>query len=154
MSFAQLFRQENLVCGLKAADRDGCFVELLDALVANREITKSESAAALEAIRNREKIGSTGIGSGVAIPHVKLPGAKKLAATIGVHAEGVDFNAIDGEPVNVIFLIVRPADDSAEHLKFLQWVSRLARHADFRRFMARTRSTAEMMALMHEMSGV
>ena len=152
MSFAELFTEETIVHPLRAGDRDACFRELLDVLVSTERLTGKESARAFEAVLRREQVGSTGIGNGVAIPHVKLDGVKRLAAVLGVHSTGLDFRAIDGERVQIVFLVVRPADDQGEHLKFLQWVSRLGRNADFRRFLISARSPGEVVALLREMS--
>ncbi|MFN0207556.1 MAG: PTS sugar transporter subunit IIA [Planctomycetota bacterium] len=154
MRFSELFDEESVVCGLKSDDRAGCFREILDQLVVTKKITAALSETAFVAIQNRERVGSTGIGCGVAIPHVKTPEAKKLIATVGIHHTGVDFKAIDSELVRIVFLIIRPNDESGEHLKFLQWISRLGRSADFRRFMANANSRSEMVSLLHEMHEV
>lgn len=151
MSFADLFSETTVVQPLRGGDRDACFRELLDVLVEAKRLTAKDSARAMEAILRREQVGSTGIGSGVAIPHVKLDGLKQLAAALGIHPAGVDFRAIDGEKVQIIFLVVRPAEDPGEHLKFLQWVSRLGRNADFRRFLIGSESRAAALGLLREM---
>jgi mannitol/fructose-specific phosphotransferase system IIA component (Ntr-type) len=154
MGFAELFTEDTVICGLRSASRDDCFQEMLGKLVEAKRLTAAESELALDAIRKREKVGTTGIGSGVAIPHVKLEGVKRIAAALAIHRDGVDFQAIDGAPVRVVFLVVRPAADDGEHLKFLQWVSRIGRNADFRRFIANATTPAEMLGLLHEMSGI
>lgn len=152
MRFAELFDEDSVVCGLKASDREGICQELLDSLVASRRISRAESIAAFEAVKKRERMGSTGIGCGVAIPHVKINNVSKLVATVGVHYDGVDYHAIDGEAVHIIFLVVRPDVDAREHLQFLQWVSKLGRSADFRRFMRSANSRSEIVSLLNEMS--
>jgi mannitol/fructose-specific phosphotransferase system IIA component (Ntr-type) len=154
MRFSDLFEEQSVICGLRSDDRDECFRELLTQLVETRRISKELSDTALEAILKRERIGSTGIGSGVAIPHVKIPEVRQIVATVGIHHNGIEFRAIDGEPVHIVFLIIRPADEANEHLKFLQWISRLARNADFRRFMSTANSRSEMVSLLHEMHEV
>jgi mannitol/fructose-specific phosphotransferase system IIA component (Ntr-type) len=154
MHFAELFSEETVICGLEASDRDGCVREMLQALVAAKRLDRKESERALDAIVAREKIGTTGVGGGVAIPHVKIAGLGRIAAALGIHRGGVEFQSIDGAPVRILFLIVRPDGDDAGHLQFLQWVSRLARNADFRRFVVNAGSTGEILALLHEMSGI
>jgi len=81
----------------------------------------------------REQLGSTGIGAGIAIPHCKLPGLKSGVVAIGMVPQGVDFGAVDGQPVKVFFLVVSPSDSPAEHLQVLAAISRWVkadRHAE------------------------
>ncbi|QDP19555.1 PTS sugar transporter subunit IIA [Sphingomonas xanthus] len=82
-----------------------------------------------DAIAERERLGSTGFGGGVAIPHGKLPGLEGVYALAGRLAAPVDYKAVDGAPVDLVFLLLSPPDAGAEHLKALAAVSRLVRHA-------------------------
>ncbi len=154
MSFAELFTESNIVRDLTGATREACFRELLDVLVASKSIDASIVEPCIQSLESRERIGSTGIGNGVAVPHVKLEAAKGLAVALGIRSGGLDFRAIDGERVQIVFMIVRSTEDQAEHLRFLQWISRLGRNRDFRRFLLGTRTSSEVMALLHEMSEV
>ena len=88
-----------------------------------------DPAVITEAIAEREKLGSTGFGGGVAIPHGKLAGLDRIYALVGRLAAPVDYKAIDGGRVDLIFLLLSPPDAGAEHLKALAAVSRLVRHA-------------------------
>lgn len=151
MTFAELFTEQTVLHDLKATTSDECFQEILDALVASNRLAKKEVPRALEVLRRREKLGSTGIGNGVAIPHVKLEGLGDMAVGLGVHRGGLDFRAIDGERVRIVFLVVRSAEDAGEHLRLLQWISRLGRNDDFRRFVAAAKSPAEMIGLLKEL---
>jgi PTS system nitrogen regulatory IIA component len=81
-----------------------------------------------DAIADRERLGSTGFGGGVAIPHGKLAGLDKVYALVARLAAPIDYKAIDGTPVDLIFLLLSPPDAGAEHLKALAAVSRLMRH--------------------------
>ena len=80
-------------------------------------------------IAERERLGSTGFGGGVAIPHGKLDGLSRIYALVARLAEPVDYKAIDGAPVDLVFLLLSPPDAGAEHLKALAAVSRVVRHA-------------------------
>jgi PTS system nitrogen regulatory IIA component len=82
-----------------------------------------------DAIADRERLGSTGFGGGVAIPHGKLAGLERVYALVARLASPIDYKAIDGAPVDLIFLLLSPPDAGAEHLKALAAVSRLMRHA-------------------------
>jgi PTS system nitrogen regulatory IIA component len=87
-----------------------------------------DPAAIVDTISERERLGSTGFGNGVAIPHGKVEGLKRIYAMVVRLAEPVDFKAIDGQPVDLVFLLLSPPDAGAEHLKALAAVSRVIRH--------------------------
>lgn len=142
-------------CGsaeLRAKDRNGALEELLSLLVAGERLSRKEGKKALELLRKREELGSTGIGGGVAIPHVKMEGLGSLAAAFGISRAGLDFRSVDGEPVRVVILVVRPETGSEEHLQFLRWVAQLVRHRDFLRFALACADPAEFVALLREFS--
>src|SRR5829696_169622 len=87
-----------------------------------------EPAAIVETIAERERLGTTGFGSGVAIPHGKVEGLKSIYAMVVRLAEPVDYKAIDAQPVDLVFLLLSPPDAGAEHLKALAAVSRVVRN--------------------------
>jgi nitrogen PTS system EIIA component len=87
-----------------------------------------EAEAIVGTIAERERLGSTGFGNGVAIPHGKVQGLKSIYAMVVRLAEPVDYKAIDGQPVDLVFLLLSPPDAGAEHLKALAAVSRVVRH--------------------------
>ncbi len=86
------------------------------------------SAAMLASLTEREQLGSTGFGQGVAIPHGKIEGLNRIYCLFARLAEPVDFKAIDGKPVDLVFLLLSPPDAGAEHLKALAAISRVTRH--------------------------
>jgi len=85
-------------------------------------------AAIIETVAERERLGTTGFGSGVAIPHGKVAGLKTIYALVVRLAEPIDYKAIDGQPVDLAFMLLSPPDAGAEHLKALAAVSRIVRH--------------------------
>lgn len=87
-----------------------------------------EAEAIVETIAERERLGSTGFGNGVAIPHGKVAGLKGIYALVVRLAEPIDYKAIDGQPVDLVFLLLSPPEAGAEHLKALAAVSRVVRH--------------------------
>ncbi len=87
-----------------------------------------DSAAILVSLTEREQLGSTGFGQGVAIPHGKIEGLNRIYCLFARLAEPVDFKAIDGKPVDLVFLLLSPPDAGAEHLKALAAISRVTRH--------------------------
>jgi PTS system nitrogen regulatory IIA component len=88
-----------------------------------------DSAAILSSLTEREQLGSTGFGQGVAIPHGKIEGLKRIYCLFVRLAEPLDYKAIDGRPVDLVFLLLSPPDAGAEHLKALAAISRVTRHA-------------------------
>jgi nitrogen PTS system EIIA component len=87
-----------------------------------------DPAAIVETVAERERLGTTGFGNGVAIPHGKIAGLKRIYAMVVRLAEPIDYKAIDGQPVDLVFLLLSPPDAGAEHLKALAAVSRVVRH--------------------------
>ena len=106
-------------------------LEELSAAVTSRhpEIDRERLVHALE---ERERLNSTALGDGVAIPHGKLPGIKRVFAAFGRSRHGVDFHSLDGKPTHLFFLLVAPEDSAGAHLKALARISRLLKDADFR----------------------
>ena len=90
---------------------------------------EAEPAAILASLTEREQLGSTGFGQGVAIPHGKIEGLTRIYCLFARVAEPVDYKAIDGQPVDLVFLLLSPPDAGAEHLKALAAISRVTRHA-------------------------
>ena len=87
-----------------------------------------EPDAIIETVAERERLGSTGFGNGVAIPHGKVDGLKRIYAMVARLSEPLDYKAIDGQPVDLVFLLLSPPEAGAEHLKALAAVSRVVRH--------------------------
>lgn len=108
--------------------------DLLEELVAVVTTGNGEEAHedVLRAVREREAVLSTGIGHGVAIPHGKSPAVGELRMAAGRSAEPVDFDALDGEPVSLVFLLVGPESAAGPHIKALSRISRLVRRDDVR----------------------
>ncbi len=105
--------------------------------IANRDLV-------LNAVFERERVMSTGMGDGVAIPHAKTEGVKELVAAFGITKQEIDFQAIDGKPVRIVFLLVGPTDQTGPHLKALSRISRLMHRKEFRDRLALSRSAEEV----------
>jgi len=115
--------------GLESLDKEECFEELVDLLV--RAGRLSERAGALEAVLDREAKGTTGIGNGVAIPHGKHASVQSLVAAVGTSPDGIEFDAVDGEPVHIVFLLLAPVDDPGPHVRALAEIARLIQTPGF-----------------------
>jgi mannitol/fructose-specific phosphotransferase system IIA component (Ntr-type) len=103
---------------------------------------------ALDAVLVREKTKSTGIGSGIAIPHGKCAAVKELVMAIGLTSEPLDFESVDGKPVRIIFLLVSPADQTGPHIQALAKISRLMLDDEFKQELEGARSAEEVYELL------
>jgi nitrogen PTS system EIIA component len=120
-----LTRPELIFVDLPAADRPEVLRAFADR-VAGQGLVKS-GAELFQRLWEREQLGSTGIGSGIAIPHCKLQGLARGVVAVGLAPDGVDFGAPDGQPVKALFLVVSPSASPAEHLQMLAAISRWVR---------------------------
>lgn len=107
-----------------------------------------DAAEILSSISERERLGSTGFGHGVAIPHGKIEGLARIYCMFARLSEPVDYKAIDGQPVDLIFLLLSPPDAGAEHLKALAAISRVTRHAPTLEKMRGARSRDALAAVL------
>ena len=126
--------------------------EVLEELVAllSKEGKVKDAKTTVEVLIEREKLGSTGIGQGIAIPHAKTDQASQVVAAFGISRRGVQFDALDGEPVNIFFLLVAPPEAAGLHLKALARISRLLKDKFFRQSLRETRSASEILKLIKE----
>ena len=122
MRLASLTRPELIFVGLPGQDRQELLRALAEKLAQSGAVKDAEEL--FQKLWERERLGSTGIGSGVAIPHCKLKGLRHGVVAIGIAGQGVDFQAVDGRPVTLFFLVVSPSEAPAEHLQVLAAISR------------------------------
>ena len=125
MELSDLISQERIVASLHATSKKQALSELA---VRAEELTGLPQRQIYEALLERERLGSTGIGNGIAIPHAKLPDLQHLIGIFARLPAPIDFDAIDEQPVDLIFLLLAPAGAGADHLKALARVSRLLRN--------------------------
>jgi PTS system nitrogen regulatory IIA component len=130
MKIEDILAQELVLPDLAARSKTDVLVELATAVSAvHPELERERLVQALE---DRERLNSTALGDGVAIPHGKLPGIKRVFAAFARSRQGVDFHSLDGGPTNLFFLLVAPEDSAGAHLKALARISRLLKDASFR----------------------
>lgn len=159
MSFWKQFKPKACSVGLTASTKEAALQEIVENLVAAQVLARPQASKALAAFLERESLASTGVGMGVAIPHVKLAGLEQSIASLSVHKLGLPWNAVDAAPVQVVFAVLRPdrpgdKHDPAQHLAMMQWVARLSRHADFRSFAVHATRKSELVELLAEMAEV
>lgn len=129
MEITQIVSERLVIPALQEQTKAGVLRELVDPLV--REHPNVDASFLLEALWERERLASTGIAEGVAIPHGKLPGFPKVVGVVGRHREGIDFESLDGARTKLFFLLVSPQEAAGQHLKALAQISRLVNDAAF-----------------------
>jgi len=150
MKFADFISPEAIRADLGADEKEGVIREMVQALLDAGGIEASEMESIVKAILNREELGSTGIGRGVAVPHTKHGSVDHLVGTVGVSRSGVDFDSLDGEKVFVLFLLVSPLDRPGDHLRALENISRQLRDDRFCRFLKQAKTADEIRQLLDE----
>ncbi len=122
--------EEVIEADLKSDTKIGVLKELVQLLVNNHQVKDANKA--LEVLLEREQLGSTGIGDGVAIPHAKFNDIKTLVAAFGRSRNGVNFGSLDNKPAHLFFLFLAPENSATLHLKILARISRLLKKTAFR----------------------
>jgi fructose-specific phosphotransferase system IIA component len=150
MKFADFVSREAVRADLTADDKESVIREMTQALLDAGKISPAEYEGIIKAILKREELGSTGIGRGVAVPHTKHASVDRLIGTVGVSAEGVDFDSLDGEKVNLFFLLISPPDRPGDHLRALENVSRQLRDETFCKFLKQAKNAEEILQLLDE----
>jgi PTS system fructose-specific IIA component/PTS system nitrogen regulatory IIA component len=150
MKFADFISPEAIRADVAADDKEGVIREMVQALLDVGKIEAPEFESIVKAILNREELGSTGIGRGVAVPHTKHGSVDQLVGTVGVSRAGVDFDSLDGEKVFVLFLLVSPLDRPGDHLRALENISRQLRDDRFCRFLKQSKTAEEIRQLLDE----
>ncbi|MDR2071212.1 MAG: PTS sugar transporter subunit IIA [Treponema sp.] len=129
MFLNDIYRPEFIKVGLEAEDKEEAFEELVDQFC--HAVKTNARKEILTAIRERESKMSTGIRQGIAIPHGKTPAVDRLYGVLGVSKTGVDYDALDGKPVYLLFLILAPEKDAEKHLKVLKRLAELLDNPQF-----------------------
>jgi fructose-specific phosphotransferase system IIA component len=150
MKFADFVSREAILADLAAPDKEGVIREMVQALQEAGNIEADEQESIVKAILKREELGSTGIGRGVAVPHTKHPSVEKLVGMVAVSKEGVDFASLDGEIVQLFFLLISPPDRPGDHLRALENISRQLRDETFCRFLKQSQTAEQIRQLLDE----
>ena len=143
------FLDPSAIClELKSSSKQDVLTELCALLQASGKITDPEPV--LEALMTRERLGSTGIGQGIAIPHGKTAGTDGIVAALGVSKRGINFESLDGAPVHLVFMLVAPKSSAGEHLKALARISGLLKDKFFRQALREARSVEDVQKVISE----
>ncbi len=128
MQLSDILKISSVSIDLKAKDKKSVLKELVGLI---KNIDGVSERKIMKVLIDRENLGSTGIGQGIAIPHGKIDGLNKIYAAFGISKTGVDFNALDGEPVYIFFLLLAPQKAAGPHLKALARISKILRDPSF-----------------------
>ncbi len=150
MPMLEFLHSDSVVFSLRARAKKQILQELSAQAV--RRLPALDEQAVFETLLQRERLGSTGIGDGVAIPHGKLPGLDRLFGLVARLDRPVDFEALDGQPVDVAFLLLAPEGAGAEHLKALAQVARILREPGMLERIRAARDASALYALLTQTS--
>lgn len=148
MKVTEFLDVKGIKLDLVATEKQEILKELVDVLAEVKDI--GDKKVILKALMERESLGSTGIGQGIAIPHGKTDKVKELVSVLVVSKKGVNFEALDGEPVYIFFLLVAPKDAAGPHLKALAQISRMLRDTYFCDLLRRCESTEQVYDLIRK----
>jgi PTS system nitrogen regulatory IIA component len=144
MKITDILPKEGIIPDLGSRNKKDVIVELVEALPDEGQ----DSDHLVQVLLEREKLGSTGIGDGVAIPHGKIRDTEKLIASFGRSGKGVDFDSLDGKPTHLFFLLVAPENSAGVHLKALARISRLFKDGQFRRALMAAKSKDDIFRIV------
>ena len=150
MKITEFISKRAIVHNIKAKDKKGALTELVQVMRKAYEGEKFSVTDIVEGVLKREKLGSTGLGGGVAVPHAKLEGIKGLIGAFGRSVNGLDFNAIDGEAVHLVFLILSPPAKNDSYLQALQRVMTGIKQPNVTRFLLSAKSAKDIEEIFRE----
>jgi PTS system nitrogen regulatory IIA component len=148
MRITDFLHREGIISDLKSATKDDVLVELVEPIaLAHPHMDKD---ALVRSLIEREDLGSTGIGGGVAIPHGKMDGLRSIAASFGKSPRGIDFHSMDNKPAHLFFLLVAPKNSASDHLKALARVSRVVKDPILKKSLLNAQTADEIYRLLEE----
>jgi PTS system nitrogen regulatory IIA component len=147
MKILDVLPKDAILVDLKAQDKKGILEELVEPISRLREVNREELVRVL---MERERLGSTGIGSGIGIPHGKLKDLDGLVLGFGLSRKGVDFESMDNRPTHIFFLLVTPENSTGLHLKLLARISKILKHDPFRERLLKAVDREEIYAIIKE----
>ena len=150
MKFSDFVKTEAIKAELTSSDKDGVIRELVDSLVQSGQIGSDEKESIVEAILKREELGSTGIGRGIAVPHTKHPSVDQPVGAVGVSPTGINFQSLDGEQVQLFFMLISPPDQPSDHLRALENISKQLQDETFCRFLKQSKTAADIRQILEE----
>jgi len=142
-----VLQKEAILVDLKSQDKKGVLEELVMPLT---DIAHIDQGDLMRVLIERERLGSTGIGGGIGIPHGKLKGLESLVLGFGLSRRGVDFESIDGRPTHIFFLLITPENSTGVHLKLLARISRILKNDPFKEKLFNAADREEVLSIIDE----
>jgi nitrogen PTS system EIIA component len=146
MKILDYLSEERVIPDLQGADKPSILKELSNVLVKPCQVTSVEEL--LQVLQEREKLGSTGIGEGIAIPHGRLKKLRNFFVCFGRSLKGVDFDSIDGKPSQLFFLVMAPENSAVENLKLLSRIVTLLKESSFKKRLMDAHSQKELFQIL------
>ena len=146
MNLTQILQPGCVKVPLQGRDRQAVITELVDLL--NEKGLLLDKKIVLDSVLMREQTRSTGIGSGIALPHGKCKGVRELVMAIGIAGEPIDFASVDGKPVKIVILLASPIDQTGPHIQALARISRLMLDTKFKEQLEKAASADEVYSLL------
>ncbi len=150
MKFADFVCFEAIIPKLKASNRDNAIAELIASLDKARRLGKGNREEITKAVIKREKEASTGMGKGVAVPHVKHEAVKDVVAAVGQSGVGIDFSSLDKQLVYSVILLISPVDNPDRHLQAMESIFKHLQRDRFRKFLRQSQTAEEIEDLLRE----
>lgn len=147
MKILDVLHKEAIISDLKALDKQGVLEELVMPIAG---IAGLNQDYLVRVLMERERLGSTGIGEGVGIPHGKLKDLASLVLGFGLSRKGVDFESMDGQPTHIFFLLITPENSTGLHLKLLARISRILKNELFRQKLMAAANSDEIYSIIQE----
>ena len=148
MRLTDVLHKDLIKIPLEGKDRDEIIKELIKVLIGKNSITNEKSI--FQAVIEREKIMTTGVGNGIAIPHCKHQDSPDFAVSLGIIPDGLDFESIDKKPVKIVFLLVGPENNPGLHIKLLSRISRLMSNEELRQQLIESNNAEEALNFIEE----
>ena len=146
----EVFTLESVLMEVPNGSKEMILDSLVSHAISAKVLPKGRKDQVLEMLAEREERGSTAFGKGIAVPHARVPGLKKPAGIVARSSEGVDFRAIDGEPVHAFLLLISPENRADEHLETLRWISQSVRDPDFVSFVRQAQTPEAVLDVLQE----
>ncbi len=147
MKILDVLHRGAILADLKALDKKGVLEELVTPIA---RIAGTNHDNLVKVLMDRERLGSTGIGEGVGIPHGKLNEIESLFLGFGLSHKGVDFESMDGQPTHIFFLLITPENSTSLHLKLLARISRILKNEPFKEKLINATSSNEIYSIIKE----
>lgn len=146
---SEIVGEDGFIDSLKNVDKVGVIREMVEEAAKRGRIRAEDVEDVVSRILKREQQGSTGIGNGVAIPHIKqYPGVSEMVVVVGRTKHDVDFGAVDGQPCRLFFLILTPKEQTEEHIKVLRRIAAIARDAELCSYLMKEKSIKQVMRVL------